>query len=171
MSGWAEAFVVIAGVAIVIQMVILAAMFVQLQVAIREFTRIATDLQNRLDPILLRVNRILEDSEERIGSVMGDAAEITRLARTQAQKVDRVFTDTVERLRIQVIRADQILTGVLEVVEEAGSRVRKTVWGPLHQVSAVLKGFKAGLDFIRGAQGRRNNSQTEASTQDEELFI
>jgi hypothetical protein len=171
MSGWAEAFVVIAGVAIVIQMVILAAMFVQLQVAIREFTRIATDLQNRLDPILLRVNRILEDSEERIGSVMGDAAEITRLARTQAQKVDRVFTDTVERLRIQVIRADQILTGVLEVVEEAGSRVRKTVWGPLRQVSAVLKGFKAGLDFIRGAQGRRNNSQTEASTQDEELFI
>jgi predicted phosphohydrolase len=140
-------------------------------VAIREFTRIATDLQNRLDPILLRVNRILEDSEERIGSVMGDAAEITRLARTQAQKVDRVFTDTVERLRIQVIRADQILTGVLEVVEEAGSRVRKTVWGPLHQVSAVLKGFKAGLDFIRGAQRRRNNSETEASTQDEELFI
>lgn len=171
MSGWAEAFVVIAGVAIVIQMVILAAMFVQLQVAIREFTRIATDLQNRLDPILLRVNRILEDSEERIGSVMGDAAEITRLARSQAQKVDRVFTDTVERLRIQVIRADQILTGVLEVVEEAGSRVRKTVWGPLHQVSAVLKGFKAGLDFIRGAQGRRNSPETEASTQDEELFI
>lgn len=171
MSGWAEAFVVIAAVAIVIQMAILLGMFLQLQTAIREFTRIATDLQNRLDPILLRVNRILEDSEERIGSVMGDAAEITRMARSQAQKVDRVFTDTVERLRIQVIRADQILTGVLEVVEEAGTRVRKTVWGPLHQVSAVLKGFKAGLDFIRGAQGRRNNSEAEASTQDEELFI
>jgi predicted phosphohydrolase len=171
MSGWAEAFVVIAGVAIVIQMVILAAMFVQLQVAIREFTRIATDLQNRLDPILLRVNRILEDSEDRLASVMGDAAEITRLARSQAQKVDRVFTDTVERLRVQVIRADQILTGVLEVVEDAGTRVRKTVWGPLHQVSAVLKGFKAGLDFIRGQQGRRSKPEPEAATQDEELFI
>lgn len=171
MSHWADAFVVIAGVAIVIQMVILAAMFFQLQTAIREFTRIAADLQNRLDPILLRVNRILEDSEDRIASVMGDATEITRLARSQAQKVDRVFTDTVERLRIQVIRADQILTGVLEVVEEAGTRVKKTVWGPLHQVSAVLKGFKAGLDFIRGAQGRRSNSEPEAATQDEELFI
>lgn len=171
MSHWADAFVVIAGIAIVIQMVILAAMFVQLQTAIREFTRIATDLQNRLDPILLRVNRILEDSEDRIASVMGDATEITRLARSQAQKVDRVFTDTVERLRIQVIRADQILTGVLEVVEEAGTRVKKTVWGPLHQVSAVLKGFKAGLDFIRGAQRRRASSEPEAATQDEELFI
>ena len=172
MSGWAEAFVVIAGVAIVVQMVILLAMFLQMQKAIQEFSRIATDLQNRVDPILLRVNRILEDSEDRIANVMGDAAEITRLARGQAQKVDRVFTDTVERLRIQVIRADQILTGVLEVVEDAGSRVRKTVWGPLHQVSAVLKGFKAGLDFIRGQQGRRRSApESEAATQDEELFI
>ena len=42
---------------------------------------------------------------------MGDTAEITRLARGQAQKVDRVFTEALERLRIQVIRADQILTG------------------------------------------------------------
>lgn len=172
MSGWAEAFVVIAAVAIVVQMAILLAMFLQMQRAIQEFSRIATDLQNRVDPILLRVNRILEDSEDRIASVMGDAAEITRLARGQAQKVDRVITDTVERLRIQVIRADQILTGVLEVVEDAGSRVRKTVWGPLNQVSAVLKGFKAGLDFIRGQQARRRRApESEAATQDEELFI
>ncbi|HTV58225.1 MAG TPA: hypothetical protein VMJ93_05070 [Verrucomicrobiae bacterium] len=171
MSGWAEAFVVIAAVAIVVQMAILLAMFVQMQKAIQDFTRIANDLQSRVDPILLRVNRILEDSEDRIASVMGDASEITRLARSQAQKVDRVFTDTVERLRIQVIRADQILTGVLEVVEDAGTRVRKTVWGPLHQVSAVLKGFKAGLDFIRGQQGRRRPPESETTTQDEELFI
>ena len=173
MSGWAEAFVVIAAVAIVIQMAILLAMFLQMQKAIQDFTRIASDLQNRIDPILLRTNRILEDSEDRIASIMGDASEITRLARSQAQKVDRVFTDTVERLRIQVIRADQILTGVLEVVEDAGSRVRKTVWGPLHQVSAVLKGFKAGLDFIRGQQGRKRAPESEASAQeqDEELFI
>jgi len=173
MSGWAEAFVVIAGVAIFVQMVILVMMYVSMQKAIQDFTRIANDLQTRVDPILLRVNRILEDSEDKIASIMSDATEVTRLARGQAQKVDRVFTDTVERLRIQVIRADQILTGVLEVVEDAGTRVRKTVWGPLHQVSAVLKGFKAGLDFIRGAQGRRRAaaSDGEGAEQDEELFI
>jgi ABC-type transporter Mla subunit MlaD len=170
MSGWAEAFVVVAAVAIVIQMGILLSMFLQMQKAIQNFTRIATDLQSRVDPILHRVSRILDDSEGRIASIMSDASEMTRLARGQAQKIDRIFTDTVERLRIQVVRADQILTGVLEVVEDAGSRVRKTVWGPLSQVSAVLKGFKAGLDFIRGQQGRRR-AEREATTQDEELFI
>ena len=118
---------------------------------------------------LLRVNRILEDSEDRIASIMGDAAEITRIARSQAQKVDRVFTDAVERLRIQVIRADHILTGALEVIEDAGSKFRKTLWGPIHQASALLKGLKVGLDFIRGQQRRR--AEPDSATQDEELFI
>jgi len=130
MSGWLEAFIVVATVAIVIQMAILLAMFIQMRVAIRQFTRIASDLQVRIDPILVRINRILEDSEDRIASIMGDAAELTRLARSQAQKVDRVFTDAVERLRVQVVRADHILTGALEVVEEAGSTFRRKLWQP-----------------------------------------
>lgn len=168
MSGWLEAFIVVATIAIVIQMAILLAMFVQMRMAVRQFTRIATQLQARIDPILLRTNRILEDSEDRIRSIMGDAAELTRLARSQAQKVDRVFTDAVERLRLQVMRADQILTGTLEVIEDAGSTFRSKLWQPFQQASAVLKGVKAGLDFIRG---QRRRPEPDSVTQDEELFI
>jgi len=168
MSGWLEAFIVVATIAIVIQMAILLAMFLQVRTAIDTFSRIAQQLQARMDPILLRTNRILEDSEERISSIMGDGAEIARLARGQAQKVDRVFTDLVERLRIQVVRTDQILTGALEVIEETGSAFRSKVWAPVHQASAILKGIKAGLDFFRG--GRRSET-SDAAAQDEELFI
>jgi hypothetical protein len=130
--------------------------------------RIASDLQARIDPILLRINNILADSEDRIASIMGDAAELTRVARTQAQKVDRLFTEAVERLRIQVIRADQILTGTLEVIEDAGSTFRRKLWEPIQQASAMLKGLKAGLDFIRG---QKRPPRSEDATQDEELFI
>ena len=168
MSGWLEAFIVIAAVAIVIQMAILLAMFFQVRIAIEQFSRIATDLQNRIDPILLRTNRILEDSEDRIASIMGDAAEITRVARGSAQKIDRVFTDAVERLRVQIIRADHILTGTLEVVEESGAKFKRTLWAPIQQASAILKGMKVAIDMLRG-QNRRPES--DAATQDEELFI
>src|ERR1700683_3310498 len=143
MPGWIEAFIVIAAVAIVLQMAILLAMFLQLQNAIRNFTRIAIQFQGRIDPILVRTNRILEESEDRIASIMSDAAELTRLARSQAQKVDRVLTDTIERIRIQLVHADRILTGTLEVIDQAGSTIRSTVWQPVHRVSAVIKGVKA----------------------------
>jgi len=169
MSGWVEAFIVIAAIAIVMQMAVMVAMMLQVKKSLEHFTRLSTDLQGRIDPILSRTNRILEDSEGRISSVMGDTAEITRIARGQAQKIDRVFTDTIERLQIQVIRADQILTGAMEVVDEAGSKFRSTLWGPIRQASAVMKGIKVGLDMLRRHQG--GIPESEAASQDEELFI
>jgi hypothetical protein len=168
MQGWIAAFIVIAAVAIVIQAAIMVGLYFQFKQTSEQMTRVARDLDSRISPILLRMNRILEDSEDRITSIVGDAAEVTRIARGQAQKVDRVFTDAVERLRVQVIRADQILTGALEVIEDTGSRVRRTMTGPVMQVSAVLKGIKVGLDFIRGQQSRRS---PESAATDDELFI
>jgi methyl-accepting chemotaxis protein len=168
MNVWIEAFIVIAAVAIVIQMAILLGMYLQMKGAIEKFTQIANDLTGRIDPILLRTNRILEDSEDKIASIMADGAEVTRLARGQAQKIDRVFTDSLERVRVQVIRADQILAGALEVIEDTGTKVRNTLWGPVHQVSAVLKGVKVGIDVLRGVQRR---AEPDGAPQDEELFI
>jgi hypothetical protein len=169
MSGWTEAFIVIAAVAIVMQMAIMLGMYLQFRDMNQHIKRVTTDLETRVNPILLRINRILDDSQDRISSIVGDAAEVTRIARGQAQKVDRVFTDAVDRLRVQVIRADHLLTGALEVLEDTGSKVRRTVTGPITQVTAVLKGIKVGLDFIRGQQHHRRRS--DAPTQDEELFI
>ena len=169
MSGWVVAFIIIAGVAIVLQMLILLAMAVQMRTAIEKFTKIGEDLQSKIDPILVRSARILEDSESRVASIMGDAAEVTRIARGQAQKIDRIFTESIERLRIQVIRADQILTGTIEVIEEAGSKFRRGLWAPLQQASAILRGLKVGLDVLRGPN--RKGSQSESARQDEELFI
>jgi hypothetical protein len=168
MSGWVDAFIVIAALSIFVQMCIMVAMFVQVRVAVTTFTRIGKELQDRVNPILVRTNRILENSEDRIASIVGDAAELTRLARGQAQKADRVVTEATERLRTQIIRADQILTGTLEVIEEAGSTFRRRVWEPVNQASAVIKGIKAGLEFLRST---RRNSESDAATQDEELFI
>src|SRR5277367_4813379 len=148
MSGWVEAFIVIAAIAIVMQMAVMLAMMLQVKKSLEHFTRLSTDLQGRIDPILSRTNRILEDSEGRISSVMGD---------------------TVERLQIQVIRADQILTGAMEVVDEAGSKFRSTLWGPIRQASAVMKGIKVGLDMLRRHQG--GIPESDAASQDEELFI
>lgn len=169
MSGWLEAFIVVAAVAIVIQTFVLLMFAVQMRWSVERLLKIITDLNARVDPILTRTSRILDDSEDRIASIMGDAAEITRVARGQAQKVDRVFTDAVERLRVQVIRADQIVTGTLEVIEDAGMRFRKGVWVPVQQVSALLKGVKAGLDILRSSH--RERPQSDALRQDEELFI
>lgn len=170
MPVWMDVFVVVATVAIVLQMAILVALYFEFRDISRQMSRIVGDLQRRIDPILVRVNRVLENSEERISSIVTDAAEMTRIARGQAQKVDRVVTEALERMRIQVIRADNILTGAVESIEDAGVRFRKSFLGPIQQASAFLKAIQTGLDFIRSQRGRRD-SRDPSTTQDEELFI
>jgi uncharacterized protein HemX len=168
MPGSLELFVIVAALAIVIQMAILVAMFIQMRAANRQMQLIASDLQRKIDPILVRINRVLENSEDKISSIVTDAAEMTRVARAQAQKIDRLVTETLDRMRAQIVRADSILTGVLEAVEDAGMKFRRNFLGPLQQASAVLKGIRTGIDFIRGQRGSRTSAPQE---QDEELFI
>ena len=100
---------------------------------------------------------------------MADTAEITQTARQEAQKVDRVVTDALDKLRLQIIRTDQLITGALEATQEAGTKMRRTVLGPVNQISALLKGLKVGLDVIRG--NRHSHPDNGGVPQDEELFI
>jgi len=61
MNVWIEAFIVIAAVAIVVQMAILLGMYLQMKGAIDKFTVIADELKDASTDTL-RTNRILEDS-------------------------------------------------------------------------------------------------------------
>jgi Skp family chaperone for outer membrane proteins len=168
MESWIAVFVTVAAVAIVIQAAILFVLYKQLRRTSERTARIAEDLHARINPVLSRLQVLLEDTQPRISSMVADAAEVTHLARSQAQKVDRVFTEAVDRLRLQLIHADQILTGALESVEEAGSKVRRTILGPVQQAAALVKGVKVGLEFFRS--GRRP-SERGGDQQDEGLFI
>ncbi len=168
MESWLPFFVIITALAVVLQMAILAAMYFQFRQMNERMTRIGTDLHTRINPILARIQTLMDDVQPRISSMVGDAAEIVYLARGQAQKVDRVFTEAVDRLRLQLVHADRILTGALETVEETGSRLRRTIWGPVQQASAFIKGVKTGLDFFRS---RRHSSESGSEHPDESLFI
>ena len=168
METWVAFFVIVAAVAIVLQMGILAAMYMTMRKSTEQMTRIATDFHDKADPILTRLRILLDDVQPRISSIAADTAEIAHVARGQAYKVDRVFSEAVDRLRLQIIRADQLLTGALEHVEETGTQFRKTLLGPVQQAAAILQGVKAGLEVFRG---QRRSPERARGQQDEELFI
>ena len=169
MESWLPFFVIITALAAVVQMAILAVLYLQFRQLNERTTRIAADLHAQVSPILSRLQVLLDDVQPRISSMTADAAEITHLARTQAQKVDRVFTEATDRLRVQLIHADRILTGALEAIEDTGSKVRRTLWEPVHNASAFIKGVKMGLDFFRSQ--RRPAERGGEQQPDEGLFI
>jgi methyl-accepting chemotaxis protein len=169
MDTWLQVFIVVASVAIVLQAAMLAAMFLQVKRLSERLERFTSDLESRLNPILSRVQIFLEDTQPKISEMVADAAHVVYLARAQAQKVDRVFTEASDRLRGQLARADRILTGAMEAMEDAGSKFTHSVWRPVQKVSALMQGIKVGIDLLRSR--RANRRPEEPLEQEEELFI
>jgi hypothetical protein len=168
MESWLPFFVIVASLAMVVQAVTLVAIYSYLRRQGQRLEQTATELQSRVTPILARIQVLMDDVNPQISSMIADAAHITHLARTQVQHVDRVVVETIDRLRLQLAHVDQILTGALETIESAGSKVRRTLWGPVQSVSAVVRGIQVGLEVFRG---NRRRGEAPAETQDESLFI
>jgi uncharacterized protein YoxC len=170
MQFWMEFFSIVAAIALVVQVAILIGLFVQLKRTTETINRMITDLHSRMGPILTRTQILLDDTQPKISALVEDASQVVYLARAQAQKMDRVFTDAAERLRGQLVRADRILTGTLEAVEDAGAQVRRNFLAPVHKAYAVVQGIKVGLDFLRARRGERETGH-ETVEQEDELFI
>jgi hypothetical protein len=170
MQFWLEFFCIVAAVALVVQVVILTMLFFQLRRTTENVNRLVGDLHTRVGPILTRAQILLDDTQPKISSMVNDASHIVYLARGQAQKIDRVFTDAADRLRGQLVHADRILTGTLEAVEDAGAKFKHSFWRPVQKASALVQGIKVGLDLLRSRRGRRSGDEPREQ-QEEELFI
>ena len=173
MQFWLELFSIVAAIALVVQVVILTALLFQMRRTTDNLNRLMTELQSRVGPILTRLQIMLDDTQPKISSMVNDASHIVYLARGQAQKVDRVFTEAADRLRGQLLHADRILTGAMEAMEEAGSQIKHSFWRPVQKASALVQGIKVGLDLLRSRRrsAPRSHNDEPRESQEEELFI
>jgi hypothetical protein len=174
MESWMPFFVVVTALAVILQAVMLIVLFVQMRRTAARVEQTVTDLNSKISPVISGIQNLVEDITPRISGIVADASEITRLARSEAQKMDRVLSEALERLRMQLIHVDHILTGAMEAVEEAGSHLRQTVWGPVVKATAMIRGVQAGVDFFRTARRRRgpvDHVEASSEQQDEGMFI
>ena len=66
---------------------------------------------------------------------------------------------------------DTAVNTAMEAIEETGSRLRQTIWGPVVKASAIIKGVQTGLEFFRSARHRRQPVEQPSEQQDEGMFI
>lgn len=177
MQVWLEIFSIVAALALVVQVVILTVLLFQMQRTTENVNRLVTEMQSRMGPILTRVQILLDDTQPKIASMVNDASHMVYLARGQAQKVDRVFTEAADRMRGQLIHMDRILSAALESVEEAGLSFKHSFWAPMQKASALVQGIKVGIDLLRSRRrgwdgpSERRRDEPPRESQEEELFI
>jgi predicted lipase len=164
MANWVmPLFAAVVGVALFMQMLMFAAMFMAVRRLSQRVTRIADGLQSRVFPLVSRLEVWVEEVQPRVSGALYDASEMTHRARHQVERADRIVTEAADRLRMRIVDSDRVLTGVLESIEDAGFMIRRSVRTPVRSVRAMFRGIQTGFDFYRG---RRRTEESDSVTRD-----
>ena len=162
-------FVVVAAVAIVLQMVILFALYKGLRQTSERMEGIATRLEQQATPVLTTAAAILDDAKPKIAEITTNLAETTASVRTHVTQVGQATTEMVERARMQAARLDEFVSSAAQKVEATSELLQHKVFSPMKRVRAIISALNVGMSFFKS--NRPHHRTSSESVQDEEMFI
>jgi hypothetical protein len=166
-------FIALTGAAVLLQAGILAALYLAFRKTSVRMEALAEEVKTKALPTLETAQALLAELRPKLQIVADNLMETTIVARSQVERMDATVTDAVDRARLQVIRADDLLTRTLDRVEETSDLVHKTVVSPVRQVSGLIQGITAGVEFLLGNRSRRNGDGrgSRRPVPQDEMFI
>lgn len=165
---WLTVFVGLTTLALLAQAIILVATYLRLAKLDEETRALRKQVSDQAGPILRNVEDITVTVRDKGRLIADDLTAMSYDARRQMEKLDQLTDELADRLHVQIIRADQLLTQALDNLQEAGTTVKENVVGPMREAAAVLAGVKAAVDYLGE---RRQRGRGKAGREGEQLFI
>ena len=161
-------FVIVTALAVVMQAAILFGMYRSLQVMHSKISGIESGMKDHVNPVLDSLHAIINTSREPLNAILANMTEVTGLLRQRAASADAVAAEAIERARVEIIRVDELLAGILGRMERVADAAERGVLAPLREVSALIAGVRRGVGFFFA---RQRKAGQQAAPQHEELFI
>ena len=162
-------FIAVTGFAVLLQALVMVALYLAVRKSTAKMEALATEVTSKTLPTVETVQSMLVELRPKIEVLSINAAESSSLVRNQLARIDATLTDSLDRTRLQVIRADELLNRTMDKVEETSDAVHKTVISPLRQVNGLMAAISTGVDVFLG-QKRRHPKNGDGVPQDE-MFI
>lgn len=163
-------FVIVAAVAIVVQMGILIALYVGMRQAASRMEGIAGRLEQQAGPLLTTASTILEDAQPKIAEITSNLAESSATVRAHVSQMADATGEIVQRARLQAVRMDEFVGSTIGKIETASEILETKVLSPVRRVQGIIAAVNAGLGVLRSARPKRKAAHAGAE-QDEEMFI
>lgn len=161
-------FIAVTAGAVVLQALILVAMFVSMRKTSARVEALANQVSTKVLPTAELAHNMLTELRPKIETAITNVSETTTLVHAQLERLDATVNDIIDRTRLQVIRADELIGRTLDKVEETTEMVHETVISPVRQISGLVHGLTAGFSAFLGRRHSRNGG---ASVPQDEMFI
>jgi methyl-accepting chemotaxis protein len=173
MDNLTSIFIALTGAAVLLQAGILAALYLAMRKRSARMEALAIEVKTKALPTLETAQAMLAELRPKLTVIADNLTETTHSVRSQVERMDATVDDVVDRARLQIIRADDLLSRTLDRVEETSDMVHKTVVSPVRQFSGLIQGVTAGIEFLLGNRARRNGSTRDARrpVPQDEMFI
>jgi methyl-accepting chemotaxis protein len=169
-NGTILAFVIVAAVAIVLQMVILFFLYRMMRETTSRMENIAGRLEQQTTPVLVTAHAILEDAQPKLAEITSNLAESTATVRAHVAQMAEATGEIVDRARMQAARLDEFVSNTVDKLEVTTEFVQNSVVSPVRRILAIVQAVSAGLSFLRASRARRKAESSSAGV-DEEMFI
>lgn len=163
-------FVIVAAVAIVVQMGILIALYLGMRKAASRVEGVAGRLEQQASPLLATASAILEDAQPKIAEITSNLAESSATVRAHVSQVAEATGEIVERARLHALRVDEFVGQTMGKIETASQILETKVLSPVRRVQAIVQAVNAGLGVLRSNRPKRRSGRAGVE-QDEEMFI
>ncbi|MGH9642596.1 MAG: hypothetical protein ACRD3Q_09225 [Terriglobales bacterium] len=163
------AFIAVTAGAVVIQAGILVALYLSVRKSTAKMDALSRELKEKAIPTIEQVQSFITEVRPKIDSITTNVAESTTTIKNQLQRLDATLTDALDRARLQVISADELLSRTMDKVEETSEIVHKTVVSPLRQVSGVMNAIYTGVEVLLG--NKRRHGKNGMGVPQDEMFI
>ena len=160
-------FVIVAAVAILLQMFILAGMFFAVRKTSAKVETLADEVKTKVLPTAELAHSMITELRPKIETVADNVSVSTTMMRTQLERIDATLTDIVDRTRLQVIRADEFVNSTMDKLEETREAVQRTVVSPVRQITGLMHGLRTGMETFFSRHRPRNGP----NVQQDEMFI
>lgn len=161
-------FIAVTSIAVVLQMVILAGIYARAKKTSARVEDLSAKIENEALPTLVAVRELIAETKPKFITIIDNVESTTTTVRTQAERVSLTMNDVLDRTRLQVMRADEMVTRTLDNVEHTTQLVQTTVMSPMHKMSALMDGVITGVGAF---MGQRKVNRQQKAVPHEEMFI
>ena len=162
-------FIAVTTFAVVFQTAILFGLYLAVRKSTEKMDALASEVKSKALPTIETVQNMLVEIRPKLDVMTVNLSESSTLLRNQLARIDATLTDALDRTRLQVIRADELLNRTMDKVEETSEVVHKTVISPLRQVNGLMSAISTGVEVFLGQ--KRRQPKNGAGVPQDEMFI